>query len=516
MTLGELLSRSGALLGEGLVEQCSDSRALARPVGAIAYDSTQVSSGAVFVGLQGQRFNGTTFSGEAERRGAGCIVSTPQVTPEVRVPWVRVRDARQALAALSAEFFDHPSHHLPVIGITGTNGKTTTTYLIQSIFESASVCCGRIGTIGHQTGPSSRDVSLTTPEASDIQYRLREMVEDGAGACVMEVSSHALALRRVDYTRFTTAVFTNLTRDHLDFHGDMNRYFEAKRQLFEMLPHRRPSIINVDDPRGRSLADSVERPVTYAMQAEADVTCGSFEASLTGLRFDVRTPRGSLRVRSALIGKANVYNILAAVATTIALDVTFSAIETGIAAVKAVPGRFETVSNETDEITVIIDFAHTDDALRLLLEAARPLALGRLIAVFGCGGDRDRSKRPLMGAVAARLSDLVIVTSDNPRSEDPEAIIDEIVAGIEPRRSGQHTGGAFGRDAGHQTPHATIVDRATAIGYAIQEARSGDVVLVTGKGHEAYQVLAGKTVAFDDANVVRVALARRRSNSLVS
>ncbi|HJO39902.1 MAG: UDP-N-acetylmuramoyl-L-alanyl-D-glutamate--2,6-diaminopimelate ligase [Vicinamibacterales bacterium] len=516
MTLSELLARTHASLGEALSADRGDDAALAAPVTSIAYDSTRAAPGAVFVGLRGERVDGSTFAGDAERAGAVCIVSESATDQGTRLPWVQVRDARRALAALSVEFFEHPSHHLPVIAVTGTNGKTTTAYLIQSIFESAGVRCGRIGTIGHQIGSSHQPASLTTPEASDIQSMLRAMVDGGAGACVMEASSHALALHRVDQTRFATAVFTNLTRDHLDFHGDMNRYFEAKQRLFEMLPKGRPAIVNVDDPRGATLARTVERPVTYACRADADVTPGEIEASLTGQRFDVRTPRGGLQVRSELIGEGNTFNILAAVAAGVALDVPFSAIEAGVAAVEAVPGRFETVSGEADDVTVVVDFAHTDDALRMLLDAARPLALGRLITVFGCGGDRDRSKRPLMGAVAARLSDLVVVTSDNPRSEGPQAIIDEIVGGIEPRRD--ESGGVLApvRPTGEPTPYLTFVDRGEAIDHAVREARGGDVVIVAGRGHERSQVMANGTVEFDDAEVARAALARRRSSSPVS
>ena len=516
MTLGELLSRTSTLLGEELTTEDGHGDILARPVTSIAYDSKQMSPGAVFVGLRGQQTDGTMFAGEAEQQGAVCIISASPATPGIHLPWVRVRDARPALAALSVEFFGHPSQELPVIGITGTNGKTTTAYLIQSIFESAGVQCGRMGTIGHQFGSNHQVASLTTPEASEIQQMFREMIENGVGACVMEVSSHALALYRVTHTRFTTAVFTNLTRDHLDYHGDMNRYFEAKRRLFELLPQGQPSILNIDDPHGSILVDSVERPVTYALQNEADVTCGAVKGSLTGLRFDVRTPRGEVRVRSTLIGQANVYNILAAVATGVALDVSFSAIETGIAAVTAVPGRFEIVSDATDEVAVVIDFAHTDDALRLLLESARPLASGRLITVFGCGGDRDRSKRPLMGAVAARLSDLVVVTSDNPRSEDPAAIIEDTVAGIDTRYASQEGNRDSVPGGGQQTPFVTIVDRSAAISHAVGEARRGDVVIIAGKGHETYQVIAGETVPFNDAAVARTALTQRRSNSRVS
>ena len=516
MTLGELLTRVDTLLGLGVAGAWRDLPALGDAVSGITHHSKQVTPGTVFVGLRGQRFDGSAFANEAERRGALCVVSEAAVDPNAGVAWVRVPDARRALAAAAAEFYRHPSRELAVIGMTGTNGKTTTAYLVQAIFERAGVRCGRLGTIGHSVGSHDLHAALTTPEASDIQRYLREMVDGAAGACAMEVSSHALSLHRVDHTRFATAVFTNLTRDHLDFHGDMNRYFDAKRQLFDMLPAGRPSIINLDDPRGATLADLVERPVTYAVRAEADVTSGPIDASLDGLRFDVCTPRGTLTLGSALIGSGNAYNLLAAVGVGVALDLPFSAIEAGVADVEAVPGRFQTVSTPMDDVTVIVDFAHTDDALRFLLEAARPLAKGRLISMFGCGGDRDRSKRPLMGAVAARLSDLVIVTSDNPRSEDPQEIIDDVVGGIEPRSDSSDASAARERSAEGRTPFLTFVDRAKAIEHAVQEAWAEDVVILAGKGHEASQVIGDEAVAFDDADVARAALARRRSNAHVS
>jgi UDP-N-acetylmuramoyl-L-alanyl-D-glutamate--2,6-diaminopimelate ligase len=318
----------------------------------------------------------------------------------------------------------------------------------------------------------------------------------------MEVSSHALSLRRVDETTFAAAVFTNLTRDHLDFHEDMEAYFQAKRRLFDMLPPGAPSLVNVDDPRGATLVDAVDRPVTYGITRAADVTTGPLSFSLEGLTFDVRTPNGPLHIRSALVGRPNVYNILAAVATATALDLPFDAIERGVAALDGVPGRFQLASSPKDAVTVVVDYAHTDDALRNLLETARPLARGRLITVFGCGGDRDRTKRPLMGAVASRLSDVIVMTSDNPRSEDPQRILDEIQRGITADTR---------KDAAQQL--LTIVDRRAAITKAIEVAKPGDLILIAGKGHEKYQVIGDKTLPFDDVAVARDALARRRTNS---
>jgi len=471
-------------------------------VTGVAYDSRMVEPGHVFVALKGVRADGTSFVQQAIERGAAVIVSEQLPVPGVRLPWTVVNDARLALAQLAAAFFRHPSSEMQVVGITGTNGKTTTAYLISAIFEAAGIPCGMLGTVAYRIGDELREATRTTPEAPDVQRLLREMSDRGSGACAMEVSSHALALRRVDEVRFAAGVFTNLTRDHLDFHPDMEGYFEAKRRLFEMLPRDSPGILNVDDPRGTTLAEIVRRPVTYAISRTADITPGPLSFSFAGLTFEARSARGTLRVRSRLVGRPNVYNILAAVATGVALDLPSDAIERGVQALDGVPGRFQIVSGEKDGVTVVVDYAHTDDALRNLLETARPLAGGRLITVFGCGGDRDRTKRPLMGAVAGRLSDLIIVTSDNPRSEDPRKIIEEIQLGITPDTR---------RDSGQRL--ISIVDRQEAIGKAIELARPGDVVLVAGKGHEKYQVIGDKVLSFDDVAVAREALVRRRSNS---
>jgi UDP-N-acetylmuramoyl-L-alanyl-D-glutamate--2,6-diaminopimelate ligase len=339
---------------------------------------------------------------------------------------------------------------------------------------------------------------------------LREMVTQGCGACVMEVSSHALALRRADHLRFAAGLFTNLTRDHLDFHGDMEGYFQAKRRLFELLPDAAVAVTNADDPRGSQFAAAARRPVTYAIDAPADVTPGAIAFSLDGLRFDVRTPRGTLQIESPLVGRPNAYNVLAAVATAMALDLPFSAIEAGVRSLASVPGRFQVVSAAGDDVRVVVDYAHTDDALKNLLETARPLAGGRLITVFGCGGDRDATKRPLMGAVAARLSDVVVVTSDNPRSENPEQIIEEIKRGIllpgdRVPPKGQAPKGPV---------CLSIVDRRGAIERAIRDAGAGDLVLIAGKGHEKYQEVGDRRLPFDDVEIARAALAQRRGTKV--
>ena len=505
MTLQHVLDAVGE--SRGVRPQAEDA---GREVTAVAYDSRQVKPGAVFFALRGVNADGARFAPQAIAKGAMAVVAETPAPAGVKVPWIQVPSARTALAAAAAAFYGNPSAELVLVGITGTNGKTTIAYLLSSIFEAAGVKCGRIGTIGYRIAEREIDASRTTPEAPELQQMMREMRAQGCGACVMEVSSHALALHRVDGLRFTAAVFTNLTRDHLDFHGDMEAYFTAKRRLFEILPDGAVGVINVDDRRGSDFVAASRRPVTYAIDAAADVRPGPLTFSLDGLAFDVRTPRGALHVRSHLVGRPNAYNILAACAAAMALDLPFSAIEAGIANLENVPGRFQLVSSDADDVRVIVDYAHTDDALKNLLETARPLATGRLVTVFGCGGDRDRTKRPLMGAVAARLSDLVIVTSDNPRSEDPEKIIEEIRRGIvmpadRLAPKGQQRG----------TPSIAIVDRRLAIEKAIAEARPGDLLLVAGKGHEKYQVIGDRTLPFDDVEVARAALARRRSGTRV-
>lgn len=510
MTLGELLRALPAADASAAV-RLSD-RSAASHVSGIAYDSRRATSGTVFVALHGRQADGAAFAGDAIARGASAIVAETSAPAGVEAPWIRVPDARLALAALAAAYWDHPSQQLSLVGITGTNGKTTTSYVLASIFEAAGLQCGRIGTVAYRVGEREIEAARTTPEAPELQQMLREMVSQRCGACVMEVSSHALSLRRVDHLHFSAAVFTNLTRDHLDFHRDMEEYFASKLRLFHLLPDDGIGVTNLDDRRGAAFAAAARRPVTYAIDAPADVRPGPVTVSLDGLEFDVRTPRGTLHVQSRLVGRPNAYNILAALATAMALDVPFGAIETGIRNQSSVPGRFQLVSGPTDDVRVVVDYAHTDDALKNLLETARPLATGRVITVFGCGGDRDRTKRPLMGAVAARLSDLVVITSDNPRSENPAAIIEEIKRGIivPSDRTPKSVSGP------KATPHIAIVDRREAIEHAVNDARAGDLVLIAGKGHEKYQVVGDRVLPFDDVDVARAALARRRTGSRVS
>ena len=504
MTVGELLREFvSALPPDARLVLPTGSPSLDLPCRGVTHDSRRVQAGSVFVALRGLKSDGIDFVPQAVAAGAAAVVAERAPDTPLDVPWVVVKDARLALAWLAAEFFGHPSHDMRVVGITGTNGKTTTGYVLSSIFEAAGMRCGLMGTVVYRVGEREYSATRTTPEAPELQELMRQMISTGCSACVMEVSSHALSLRRADGIHFAAGVFTNLTRDHLDFHEGMEDYFAAKRRLFEMLPADAPAAINLDDPRGPAVAEVAGRPITYAVTRAADVTAGPLSLSLDGLTFDARTPGGTVRVRSRLVGRPNAYNILAAVSVATALDVPLDAIENGVSRLEAVPGRFERASSAGDDITVVVDYAHTDDALRNLLETARPLAAHRLITVFGAGGERDRTKRPLMGMVAARLSDVVVITSDNPRTEDPNRIIEEVNRGAQPET----------RQRGASV--LTLVDRRKAILHAIDQALPGDVVLVAGKGHEKFQEVAGESLPFDDVVVAREALEARRLRSKV-
>ena len=504
MTVGELVPRLSGIEVSGGAASMVAPEVLNRAVTAIAYDSREVIPGAVFVAVRGQHYDGSRFASDSISRGAVLVVSAASPLDADGGAWLQVADDRLALAELSSAFYGDPSHDLAVVGVTGTNGKTTTTYLLSSIFESAGWPCGRVGSVGCETGGDDQVAvtAHTTPEAPEVQALLHEMVAHGCLACVMEVSSHALAMRRVDETRFAAGVFSNLTRDHLDYHSNMDRYFAAKKRLFEMLPDDAPAVINIDDPFGRRLVDTVSRPVTYGINEAADITPDRIESTPAGTVLEVRTGRGCLQVKLSLPGRMNAYNVLAAVATAVALDLPFKAIEQGVAALEGVPGRFEVVSASNDDVWVVVDFAHTEDALRALLGAVRELGHRRLITVFGCGGDRDRHKRPMMGATAARFSDLVILTADNPRSEDPAEIIAQIRLGI------------VATDTTGVGPiQIAIPDRASAIERAIVQATPGDAVVIAGKGHEVEQQVGSERFPFDDRAVARAALERRRTRA---
>jgi len=512
MTLGALVSAARTLAPDAGRRVIDAGRESVNVTG-VTHDSRAVARGMVFVAIRGQRVDGVAFAADAIKRGAVAIVAEAPAPGETAVPWIGTPNARVALAELAHLAYGRPSEALAVVGVTGTNGKTTTTYLLASVLDAAALPCGRLGTVTFRVGPSpadERDASHTTPEAAEVQRLLREMVDRGCKACALEVSSHALVLHRVAYLRFAAAIFTNLTRDHLDFHGDMQQYFAAKRRLFEMLPASAPAAINLDDPRGAELAAGRQHVVTYAIDRPADVRATAIQSSLEGLAFEVASPNGPMTIRSPLVGRPNVLNILGVIAAAVGLGLPTSAIEQGIARLERVPGRFQIVSSGADDVRVVIDYAHTDDALKNLLETARPLvpAPARLITVFGCGGDRDRTKRPLMGAVAARLSDLVVLTSDNPRSEDPVRIIEEITRGLAPPAEP-------GGPVRPGTPFVTNPDRRLAIEHAIRAASPGDLVVIAGKGHEKYQVVKDRTLPFDDVETARAALTHRRAASRV-
>jgi UDP-N-acetylmuramoyl-L-alanyl-D-glutamate--2,6-diaminopimelate ligase len=463
------------------------------PVTAVTHDSRQAGPGALFVAVRGTSVDGNQFVEAARKKGAAAVVS--EDAPQPGGPWMRVPDAREALATLSAAVLGRPADALRLVGVTGTNGKTTTTYLIDAALRAAGHKTGLLGTVQYRVGDRLAEASRTTPESSDLQVLFREMVDAGCDHAVLEVSSHSLDLKRVHGCAFQVAVFTNLTRDHLDFHGDMDRYFLAKRRLFDTyLRASGHAVINLDDDRSAELiAASRGRVWTYSLGGgAADLQASDIRLSLDATRFRARTPAGDFDVRTPLLGRFNVENVLAALGAALALGLDAEAALRGISSVPGVPGRLERVLAGQD-FTVVVDYAHTDDALKNLLETVRDLKPRRLITVFGCGGDRDRTKRPLMGAVAARLSDVVVVTSDNPRSEPPEAILEEIQRGM---------------NGGRRAERHAIVDRRDAIVRALEMAGPGDAVVIAGKGHETYQVLRDRTVPFDDRQVAREVLAR--------
>jgi UDP-N-acetylmuramoyl-L-alanyl-D-glutamate--2,6-diaminopimelate ligase len=482
VTLGELLRR---------VPQARLEGDPALPVTEVHYDSRRVPPGGVFVAIRGTVTDGNRYVDAARKKGAVAIVS--ERAPDGAGAWAQVPDAREALALLSAAALGDPARSLRLVGVTGTNGKTTTTYLIDAALRAAGHAVGLIGTVHYRIGARLVEASRTTPESSDLQGLFKEMVAEGCSHAVLEVSSHSLELKRVHGCAFQVAVFTNLTRDHLDFHGDMDRYFAAKQRLFDTyLAEDGHAVINVDDDRAASLAAVSRGKVwTYGLEKEADVSASGISLSLKGTRFRARTPAGDFDVDTPLIGRFNVENFLAGLTAALALGLAPEAALRGLLTMTGVPGRLERV-NAGQDFAVIVDYAHTDDALKNLLETVRELKPRRLITVFGCGGDRDRTKRPLMGAVAARLSDVVIVTSDNPRSEPPEAILDEIQRGMNGNRRGER----------HM-----IVDRREAIARALEMAGPGDAVVIAGKGHETYQVLRDRTIPFDDRQVARDVLA---------
>ncbi|HXT73679.1 MAG TPA: UDP-N-acetylmuramoyl-L-alanyl-D-glutamate--2,6-diaminopimelate ligase [Candidatus Angelobacter sp.] len=466
---------------------------------AVAYDSRKVAPGALFFALQGEKEDGNRYVPDALKRGAIAIASEQKRPSGIaeNITWVEILPGaqRRVLATVSARFYGRPANALQLVGVTGTNGKTTTTYLVDSILHAAGKKTGLIGTIGYRTPRASRDAINTTPESLDLQQMFAEIRDEGGSAVVMETSSHALAMDRLWGCHFAAAVFTNLTRDHLDYHKTFEEYFAAKRRLFEGTGAGPAdvAIVNTDDPYGHQLEGVAALTLTYGLKNGAQITAKKYPLAFPGLEFTAQTPAGKIEVQSKLVGKINVYNILAAVGAGIALEIPNAAIERGIRELESVPGRFERIA-EGQPFLVIVDYAHTDDALRNLISTARELCPeNRIITVFGAGGDRDRTKRPLMGEAAGNLSDVVVLTSDNPRSEDPLRIINDVLVGL------QKAGKKYHVEA----------DRGKAIEIALDEARPGDIVLLAGKGHETYQVLKEGTIDFDDRQVARQKLRDR-------
>ena len=470
-------------------------------ISGLDYNSRRLQPGWVFVAMRGDSSDGNRFIDAAVLKHGAVAVVTDSRTERHRqhVPWAVVSHGRRALARMSANFYGHPAEKLKIIGITGTNGKTTTSFLCETILRHCSKQSALIGTIEYHVAGRVLPAPHTTPEALELNQVFAEAVAAGATHAVMEVSSHALAQERVWGVEYEVAVFTNLTRDHLDFHKEMDRYYEAKSVLFVGCGTRPPkaAVINVDDEYGQSLAqtrkNSWEQVIHYGIQ-NGDFRATNIDLQQDGTKFDLVTPTGTARIETALIGGVNVYNILAAAAATFACGCPLGKIAEAIRAFKQVPGRFERVDCG-QPFSVVVDYAHTDDALRNLTAIARDFArrglgLGRVITVFGCGGDRDRAKRPLMAEAAGKGSDFVVLTSDNPRSEDPRQIIEDALPGL--RATG--------------TRHEVELDRRKAIRLALIEAMPGDVVLIAGKGHEKVQITREGTHPFDDVQVAREAL----------
>lgn len=484
------------------IEGCEIRGSADAEVLGVVCDSSLVKEGWCFAALCGEKRDGCDFIPDAVRRGASAIVSERQIHLPQNAVNVVVKNPRRVFALISANFFGEPSKHMSLVGVTGTNGKTTVTYLLEAIFKASGKNPGVIGTISHRFRNEARPAFHTTPESCDLQKLLADMREKGTDICFMEVSSHALSQERAAGCHFDAAVFTNLTSEHLDYHGEMEAYFESKAILFERLlgesAKKNPfAVINIDDSYGKALVEKCQTAVvTYGFHPSAAVR--AVEVSLdgaAGLRLKFRAGEEIVECGTKLCGRFNAQNILAASAVALNMGIAARVVKDAVQNMKAVPGRFEVVPNRLG-VTAIVDYAHTPDAILNVLSEARVFAEkngGRLIAVFGCGGDRDRKKRPMMGRTAAKLADKIIVTSDNPRSENPDAIIDEIMMGVR-----EVLGRNFDR-----TRCEVIEDRRSAIECAVKTARKGDTVVVAGKGHEDYQIIGEKRLHFDDREVLK-------------
>ncbi|HXL21549.1 MAG TPA: UDP-N-acetylmuramoyl-L-alanyl-D-glutamate--2,6-diaminopimelate ligase [Candidatus Dormibacteraeota bacterium] len=486
--LGDLFQNTGVTLPAGSAEM---------EVRQVSCDSRKVLPRSLFFALRGAKADGNAFVRDAVGRGAIAIASEnppPAALPH-GVTWIPVREERKTLATVAANFFDHPANALQLVAVTGTNGKTTTTSLIDSIVKASGAKTGLFGTIAYHTPAGDYPAPNTTPESVDLQGFFAE-IRDAAGKyAVLEASSHSLTMDRLWGCHFQAAVFTNLTREHMDYHKTFEDYFAAKRRLFEGTGAGAPevAVVNSDDEWGKKLAGIANRTLTYGLESGADITTKKFQLTFNGLTFTAQTPNGKLQITSPLVGRINVYNILAAIGAAQALGFSSEIIETGIRNLQSVAGRFQRI-DLGQPFLVIVDYAHTDDALENLIRTARELApKGRVITLFGCGGEKDRTKRPVMGEVTGRLSDLSILTNDNPRKEDPLKIISDIIVGL------QKTSGKY----------LIEPDREIAIALAVDEARAGDIVLLAGKGHETEQILADQKLEWNDGEMARRALRER-------
>jgi len=508
-----------------LVEVEESEGSLDQEVSGLSYDSRRIGAGQVFFAVAGEKSDGHDFIADTVRRGASAFVYSRKGDWPRSVASVRVQDVRRAMGLWAAHYYRRPSENLKLIGVTGTNGKTTLTYLLESMLKAAALEPGVIGTINYRYRNLAVPSHHTTPESVDLQRMLAEMTAVGVRSVAMEVSSHALAQERVRGMEFDLGVFTNLSRDHLDYHRDMDEYFSAKSRLFTdylsvSAKTNKAAVIYGEDPRGGTLSamarDHGLDVWTYGEGQAWDVHPVTVEKDVAGLRGKIQAKGRTVEFDSSLIGTANLQNILGSAAAGFALGLDAESVAQGISQLKVVPGRVEKVDNPFG-ITILVDYAHTPDALEKVLSSVRPLTQGKVITVFGCGGDRDRGKRPLMGEIAARLSDFVVLTSDNPRSEDPLAILSEIEAGVQ--NTGIKKVSGFGSQiSGHETQDARPetepgycleVDRRAAIRTALHGARPGDLVLIAGKGHEEYQILGSDRIHFDDREVARDAMVAR-------
>jgi UDP-N-acetylmuramoyl-L-alanyl-D-glutamate--2,6-diaminopimelate ligase len=463
----------------------------------VACDSRKVQPGALFFALHGSKADGNKFIQDALKRGAVAIASEEPAPGPIPAgaTWIQVPEARKALATTAANFLEHPANALQLVAVTGTNGKTTTTSVVDAIVKASGAKTGLFGTIAYHTPLGDYPAPNTTPESVDLQGFFAEIRDAGGRYAVLEASSHSLAMDRLWGCHFQAAVFTNLTREHMDFHKTFEDYFVAKKRLFEGTGVGAPevAVLNTDDEFGKRLAGLAKKTITYGLESDADITTKKFQLTFDGLTFTAQTPNGKVQVVSRLVGRINVYNLFAAIGAAQALGLTNDVIENGIRNLESVSGRFQRI-DLGQPFLVIVDYAHTDDALENLIRTARELnPKARIITLFGCGGEKDRTKRPVMGEVTGRLSDLTILSSDNPRSEDPLKIISDIIVGL------QKTAGKY----------LIEPDREKAIGMAMEEARTGDIVLLAGKGHENYQILADRTFEFDDREMARRALRER-------